>query len=152
RGQAPVFPVGTATPDITQLFSKTNRRPMEIVFSVRSPLLQGGNAVDVHLGVTVIRDSNQFTATIRVGGETLAGDQVQFSHGKLHYRGNPQVEFQEIPQAISSLKRALYIGPFRNVINIGGNEDYFDIRIGQNFVEEWKAHKSGPQRQQNEAA
>ncbi len=152
RGQVQSFSVSAATPDITQLFSKTNGRPLEIVFSVRSPYLQGGNVVDVHLGVTVLRDSNNFTATIRVGGETLAGEQVQFSGGNLHYRGNAVIEFQEIPQTIGSMARALYIGPFRNVINIGGNEDYFDIRIGQSFVEEWKVHKSGPQRQQNEAA
>jgi AAA domain, putative AbiEii toxin, Type IV TA system len=44
----------------------------------------------------------------------------------------------------------MYIGPFRNAINVGAG-DYFDIRIGDAFIAQLHDLKSGPSPQANEA-
>jgi putative AbiEii toxin of type IV toxin-antitoxin system len=48
--------------------------------------------------------------------------------------------------------KELYIGPFRNAINIGTRDEYFDIQVGQGFVRTWRSYKTGSIRSQNEAA
>jgi energy-coupling factor transporter ATP-binding protein EcfA2 len=45
----------------------------------------------------------------------------------------------------------VYIGPFRNAINEGAG-NYFDIPIGNSFIEAWDQWKTGPNRFLNEAA
>jgi energy-coupling factor transporter ATP-binding protein EcfA2 len=56
-------------------------------------------------------------------------------------------------QCCEELGRAMYIGPFRNAINFGGgNESYFDIAVGQAFVERWHEFKSGSTVKNNEKA
>ncbi|PSO19080.1 hypothetical protein C7G42_12260 [Bradyrhizobium sp. MOS003] len=40
--------------------------------------------------------------------------------------------------------RTLYVGPFRNIINVGARTDYFDIQIGDAFVAQFRELKTGP--------
>ena len=49
------------------------------------------------------------------------------------------------------LTRMLYLGPFRNTVNVGGSGDYYDIQIGQPFITSWKTLKTGYQKRQSEA-
>jgi energy-coupling factor transporter ATP-binding protein EcfA2 len=44
------------------------------------------------------------------------------------------------------------VGPFRNAINIGSVEKYFDISVGSAFVKEWRRIKSGITKKNNERA
>jgi energy-coupling factor transporter ATP-binding protein EcfA2 len=45
----------------------------------------------------------------------------------------------------------VYLGPFRNAVNIGGSDDYYDIQIGERFITAWKTLKTGYQKKQSEA-
>jgi predicted ATPase len=54
-------------------------------------------------------------------------------------------------RACGILANALYVGPFRNTINIGGRDEYFDITIGQQFIQIWRRYQTGPSKSQNEA-
>lgn len=49
------------------------------------------------------------------------------------------------------LSKAIYIGPFRNIVNVGGREDYFDISIGEKFIGQWSAWKTGDDKQNQKA-
>lgn len=42
------------------------------------------------------------------------------------------------------LASTLYIGPFRNTINVGTQTDYLDIQIGEAFIKQFRALKTGP--------
>jgi AAA domain, putative AbiEii toxin, Type IV TA system/AAA ATPase domain len=53
-------------------------------------------------------------------------------------------------QIMRVLSSALYVGPFRNAINIGAREDYFDIQIGDSFIKRFRALKTGPSKKDNE--
>lgn len=53
--------------------------------------------------------------------------------------------------ACGLLADTLYVGPFRNAVNMGGNQDYYDIKVGQHFISSWRKLKTGPNIGENEA-
>ena len=58
----------------------------------------------------------------------------------------PEADFEDIVRAIAPLRGSQYIGAFRNAINIGANENYFDIQVGSSFVQQWRDYKLGSSR------
>ena len=46
----------------------------------------------------------------------------------------------------------MYFGSFRNAINVGGSDNYYDIRIGQPFIEAWRQYQSGSTKRENVSA
>jgi hypothetical protein len=105
----------------------------------------------------VPRNTNQFTVAVSVPGNDpharapsdiahVGGDTVKFAPQNL------DVDFSSFLQTCRDLRNSLYIGPFRNAINVGTAEQYFDIQAGQSFVKVWRSYKTGNIRQQNEAA
>lgn len=56
-----------------------------------------------------------------------------------------------LTQAFLHLASTLYIGPFRNAINVGEMQNYYDLRVGRAFITQWRELKTGAQRRDNEA-
>lgn len=52
---------------------------------------------------------------------------------------------------MSDMLNTLYIAPFRNAINDGAAQ-YFDMKIGTSFVDQWNGWKNGGSREQSEKA
>jgi len=48
-----------------------------------------------------------------------------------------------INAAFTAMRDTLYVPSFRNAVNVGTREDYFDIGVGQSFIAAWKAFKTG---------
>jgi len=63
-----------------------------------------------------------------------------------------RLDLRRIRVALRDLANGLYLGPFRNAVNIGGNSAYYDLQIGQQFIAQWDAFKTGPNRAQNREA
>lgn len=59
--------------------------------------------------------------------------------------------FEPLSAAMEVLGDTMYIGPFRNAIHVGANENYFDIQTGDAFVNVFSHHKSGSNPSANEA-
>lgn len=49
-------------------------------------------------------------------------------------------------QAMRDCASTLYVAAFRNILNKGTNESYYDIQTGQAFVEQWRQRKTGDNR------
>jgi ABC-type cobalamin/Fe3+-siderophores transport system ATPase subunit len=64
---------------------------------------------------------------------------------------SPVVDFTPFTSAMQELGRAMYVGPFRNAINVGGQGSYYDIQIGEEFIRAFAGYKSGPSPDHNEA-
>jgi hypothetical protein len=62
-----------------------------------------------------------------------------------------QLNVEPFASAMRELNRAMYIGPFRNAINVGGQGPYYDIQTGDHFIRTFASYKSGPSPDQNEA-
>jgi ABC-type cobalamin/Fe3+-siderophores transport system ATPase subunit len=150
------FP-GTVT-DPLEVFHKENNRDLEIHLAL--------DVTDAKVGlpplvsrfeITVRRGSNEFTCRlVRINGP------LDPTKGEIAYRGPENhllirgsetlADLTRLFEAFGILKRTLYVGAFRNAINIGAKQDYYDIHVGQAFIEAWKNFKSGSRTTLNEAA
>lgn len=151
--------------DKSEIFNNTNNRNIELEFRFnyneppREPALS-------RLVLTVDRNSLTWTADLyyrnpssRVDTQIrydVPGDpstqSLSFEKPKiLLYRGSIRFACEEIFSVFRAFSNTLYIGPFRNIINIGTKTDYFDVKVGQSFIQNWKTFKSGNVKQYNEA-
>jgi AAA15 family ATPase/GTPase len=152
--------------DVKEVFNDSNTRNIEIElwFSVHSAVDQ---PVPSRLLITVFRDTLNWTAklycrnnssspTERLIQYNVPGDPSTQSLDfetptRLIYRGNTRLDFGEIFPLLRAFANTLYIGPFRNIINVGTNEAYFDIKVGQSFIQNWRRLKSGQVKEQSAA-
>jgi hypothetical protein len=83
----------------------------------------------------------------------------EISHRGYNFRGNVLVQTADgqgvvdlslIFEACQELANAFYIGPFRNAINVGAKDNYYDIQVGQAFITQWRHYQSGPTKKHNE--
>ncbi len=108
--------------------------------------------VPQRLLVTVPRDSNTWSVSVFAEGEKLRTDRgVQFdANGRLAITSGPHLNLSPIFDCCRYLHKALYVGPFRNALNVPGSESYFDIPVSQAFIKSWNRYKTGPNSTQNE--
>lgn len=57
--------------------------------------------------------------------------------------GNEMVSFYKIFESMESMQNILYIGPYRNLVNHGSNDNYFGIQIGESLITQWHHWQSG---------
>src|SRR5207247_1453482 len=60
-------------------------------------------------------------------------------------------DFSLFQEFCNDMVSTLYIGPFRNAINVGTGSPYWDIDIGQSFIRTWRDWKTGASKARNEA-
>lgn len=65
--------------------------------------------------------------------------------------GARRADLTPLFESAEFLRRSMYIGPFRNAVNVGANQNYFDIAIGDAFVQRFDDYKAGANPEQNEA-
>lgn len=142
--------------DQAELFSNSNTRDIQIEIALRQ--VQGRNQgancpVANKILITVRRPTNTWTARIFASDETWPDTSFSFAGaGSILFQGSvATVDLSELFNAFREIWNALYIGPFRNVVNVGSNDAYFDIQVGTGFITAWKFYKSGNNKAQNEA-
>jgi energy-coupling factor transporter ATP-binding protein EcfA2 len=52
-------------------------------------------------------------------------------------------DISDMRHAIETLRNTVYIGPFRNALNVTGGGTYFDISMGADAIKRWRTLKSG---------
>lgn len=130
---------GTIT-DIEEVFYRGNDRPIEVQIDLPGPAAT--TTKPNRLQLLVPRSTNTFSAALFVDGNRLFPEHVAFE----------LLDLQDFTDILTALSNTLYIGPFRNAINIGSQQSYFDIQIGQSFIATWREWKTGVNRRNNEAA
>jgi predicted ATPase len=141
--------------DLDELFYNGNDRDLEIkleftwddqvVRPVRYPQ---------SLVLTLPRGTNTFGARLELPSgwlEVPDGQGVGINGTQLVVGGSAQADLASLMDLCPQLGQALYIGPFRNAINLGANQNYFDIAVGQAFIQTWRGLKSGYTIKQSEA-
>lgn len=141
--------------DNTEIFSNRTDRDLELEFRFK-PENEEDRASPGLVVVKIQRPANQFSIRVaRSGGALLPTDPNVHREAQtlLVFRPNePRIDLSSFLLLCESLRRSLYIGPFRNALNIGSNADYFDIQVGQAFVERWRNYKTGASKAANLAA
>ncbi len=141
--------------DLNELFYNGNDRDLEIkleftwddqvVRPVRYPQT---------LVLTLPRGTNTFGARLELPSgwlEVPDGQGVGINGTQLVVGGEPRADLAPLMDLSPKLGQTLYIGPFRNAINVGGNQTYFDIAVGQAFIQMWRGLKTGYTIKQSEA-
>jgi hypothetical protein len=66
--------------------------------------------------------------------------------------GSYSFDWTPMREAIRILATTLYVGPFRNVLNVRQQQAYYDINVGTQVVSAWRSLKSGPSAEQRQLA
>lgn len=144
-------------PDPAEVFSDRNDRDIVVEISVTADEAPADALYPNKLVLTYGRQNRGFTigayapdelpqVDLRWEGQVLWGPQA----------AGPGVgaraDFGPYFKAFDLLHRAIYIGPFRNAINIGATEQYYDLNVGQAFITAWRRFKTGTSRSERAAA
>lgn len=141
--------------DNQEIFNNYNDGPIEIELKVDIPNSEKAEAGTLQfadmLSITVHRGTNTWSAKVAVSGEPIIDangkPSVSYSgNNKLHFDGKYHANLSRLVAVANQLVRCLYVGPFRNVINVGHNESYFDIQVGEAFIKQWRAYKTVPKK------
>lgn len=155
EGNAQGFSRASSIVDDDEVFSNTNGRNLEIDFefgAASAQSVEGGLHALRRVGLTLPRGANTWVGTLDVAGGQLERTALDFEGTLLRHKGHARVDLAEFFQVCRNLSKTLYVGPFRNAINVGSNDNYFDIQVGQAFIRAWKEFKSGTPKRRNEAA
>jgi ABC-type Mn2+/Zn2+ transport system ATPase subunit len=141
-------------PDPASLFSRSTTGPITVKISIsgnavtNAPRLHNGAQVYpvTECAFTISRDEpNRPLLQFLYGGHPISA--VKGAAGPLEFLSVPgfnfRFDFSDLLRALLSLANTLYIGPFRNIVNIGGSERYFDLPIGNAFISMWAGAKTG---------
>jgi ABC-type cobalamin/Fe3+-siderophores transport system ATPase subunit len=155
RGTSQSFTLPPSVTDAEQLFCDLNRRDLEIELRAHSSEVKA-LPVPVRVVVRVTRGTNTFVARVELPTATKFDPrQFYFKAPAVLDMNDPNrmpTDFSDYFAAFGELSGALYVGPFRNAINTGTDENYFDIQVGQAFIQAWRELKTGRTRRANEAA
>src|SRR6266487_3051628 len=150
----------TGVPDISEVFSNTNNRNIVIDFGF-SPDSDDDPAqlstTPKNIRLEILRDQNILQVTqfsLPSGDVTLSSNftitqdreiLTQGSGARVAYVG-------PIIRALMSCANSVYLGAFRNTINVGGSSSYYDIQVGEQFIRTWKGFKAGVVKRRSDAA
>lgn len=157
QGTLQSFDFAASVLDPAEVFSNTNSRDLEMELRTAAVDHETDGALPVpdRVVLTIPRGTNTWRAEAHVQGRPLGPEdasKIRITGTQLHLGGSPVAELSGFFQACRALSETLYIGPFRNAINVGTNESYFDISVGQAFIKQWRRYKTGNVGRENEAA
>lgn len=140
-----------AVQDPQEVFTNRNNRPIEIEIAVRQTSPSSGRPPIDTIQIQLLRQNAEIEISLCCGASHFPTrtDEIGFNDPVLVIEGR-EFDFSDFLALFRVLKNALYIGPFRNAINVGGSS-YFDIEVGTSFVNTWSQWQSGPIREQNKA-
>lgn len=140
--------------DQIEIFSNINDDP--ILFKVTSiPDAEDRKPFASLSLLFIINRGKGYQVAVELNGEPLSSS-ASLSIGSapnypITYAANHRADADAIFNALGSISRTLYIGSFRNTINVGSNTDYLDIQIGQSFISRFRQMKMGPSKHENTA-
>ncbi|PYV47845.1 MAG: hypothetical protein DMG92_15400 [Acidobacteria bacterium] len=152
RGAGSVFNLPPSVSDANDLYCNRNGRDLELEFEFPASEPNPSQFLRRFV-VSLKRGTSNFTAiaTGNSGPMQVHIDNVQINATTIKGIDGQVINFAGLMQTVSALSRMLYIGPFRNAINLGTNDSYFDIQVGQSFVKMWREYKTGNIKSNNEA-
>lgn len=146
--------------DTEEIYCNANNRDLEIrirhIYTTREKE-QNSELIPDRFDIIINRDTKRFTSKIYLDtGELIFNHNkphhnMDFQETSLRFEGNPKAELSGIIQTFKTLSETLYIGPFRNVINVVPGENYYDIQVGKQFIDTWRTWKTGAQKIHNES-
>jgi AAA15 family ATPase/GTPase len=135
--------------DQSEVFCNANDRELEMQFHF-NPESSDSEQRRFRLVIAVARPSPNFQMQFFIENHLFTGA-VNPAERTISGGANVSVNISFLFDFFGALTNTLYIGPFRNAVNLGSNERYFDMPIGQAFIANWRSSKTGPTKKLHEA-
>ena len=152
----PTFGYPASITDQNEVFSEGNDHHLQIELQFTPSEDESRKEklnVPFRLEITIPRASNYWGADIYVWDQKQQPANVlSFNGSVLQLSGVPIANCSVLFETCRELADTLYIGPFRNAINVGTKEDYYDIQVGQAFIERWRTQLEGQAKKESKAA
>jgi ABC-type cobalamin/Fe3+-siderophores transport system ATPase subunit len=146
------FPPPSNILDFQELFWNEGSRDIEMQFRF-SPEPGDLDPREYTVKVIVIRGTNTFHFELFQQDRSIK--QLTYDgNTKRVYQGgmaNTIADISFVFEAFAKLSNTLYVGPFRNAVNIGTGSSYFDTSIGQTFISTWRFNKTGPRKSSHQS-
>ena len=162
KGQFIQFEKPSSIAHSEELFCNTNNRNIEICFKFKNAkAIEKDETPFLSQMNIIIPRGTQYQFGIELysneGKVAVANEDTLYYNGTKLYIGNkPIIEMSDSLQLLNNLNNTLYIGAFRNIINLvvsdTSNPKYFDIDVGIAFVQAWRNFKMGTMNKDNEDA
>ena len=142
--------------NLHELFHAGNDRDIEFKLRLLEP--DEGHVEVAKFVVNRTSGSVMMSVVVRRNGQSILLPRQNYSNMEirdgrwLSQNGNIFLDANEIISVASQLADSIYVGAFRNAIQVGSSTAYYDLKIGQAFIEEWRNFKTGPDPDQNLAA
>jgi hypothetical protein len=149
-GRAQTFNHQPTTFDPTEIFNNSNSRDLVLEINLRD--FSSGVPTVKKLALRVPRNTNTWTAVTDYDDARLKEGRWGVNINGIYEGSQLVADLRPMYETLKDLTDTLYIGPFRNAVNIGSSDKYFDIETGQAFIGKWKFLKSGAYKSQNEAS
>jgi len=138
-----------------EVLSNSNERDLQIEVNLPDVNGTSPNAncpMANRVVVTVARSSNIWSTRVHNSGQQLPNLAPSLATTGVVMSSNVAVtDLSAVFEAFKVMSNIIYIGPFRNAVNHGSSDTYFDIQVGQSFITSWKQYKVGNVKKQNEA-
>ena len=149
--------------DSQEVFCNINNRPLEIELRfIESPPRINSLPFFNKIIITIPRTTS-YTVEIYLDNRLLKTDSNwTIYNAHLQYNRDNLVDISYIIETFRDLSKTIYIGPFRNALSLIPILDpgfmktidqqyfnYFDIRIGRAFIQQWRRFKTGSSRKNN---
>ncbi len=145
-----VFNLANTIEDVNEIFCNANSRDISLEIKVNAGLnnKQTEGVLPEKIVCTVRRGKNIFSLQIFLPNNKYLDAKnpdtpPKFVKNDYIKIADTLVDMKAYYQIFKALSKTVYIGPFRNAVNIGANEDYYDMTIGQKFITLWDSYKSG---------
>jgi ABC-type cobalamin/Fe3+-siderophores transport system ATPase subunit len=140
--------------DLNEIFCNRNQRDMSLRFALDGLQRTDAGQEPSSITFTWDRATTRVTVSYSIGALPATPD----SSGDLDHpwcsvgSERMQLDLVRYRTAFRELVQSVYLGAFRNAVNVGGNADYYDLQIGQAFISQWDNYKTGQNRAQNRMA
>ncbi|MBD1937564.1 ATP-binding protein [Microcoleus sp. FACHB-68] len=161
-GQAQSFNFPKEVLDPQEVFCNVNKRPLiiELKFFYENGATEKDNLPIAEKIIITIPRNNTYTAQIYSANKILPSGGDVSEEMKWMFEKTPRIDVSDIIKSFRDLSKTLYIGPFRNALSliaISGYQrqidsqylDYFDVKVGRAFIQEWRRLKTGFDRDLN---
>jgi len=142
------FQYGNTVADSAEVFANTNTRDLSIELQFieqNRPTEIDGAITPDKLIINIKRNTNTFTAELY-----HAENRIQTTTQKIgniadgtYSIGDRRIDVTDFVDLFKGLHNNLYIASFRNVLNLSGESNYFDIKVGKDVAATWRQYKTG---------
>jgi ABC-type Mn2+/Zn2+ transport system ATPase subunit len=137
--------------DQTEVFSNRNGQGLTVEFDftqIDANQLPAPQApFPTRLVVEFDRATKTWVAKAYINESAIPSNPLQFTTRAnttlVRHEDEDVADLAAILTMAQKLKQCLYIPAYRNAINVGATQPYFDIQTGQAFIAQWRAWRAG---------